>query len=767
MHRLLSVRIGLALHLLAAVILCFLPLFDVLGFERAFVTGLIAAPIAAAIGVGAVRQARRAGGDDLGRIFGATVVAAGLLAVPTVAAGAIVELVRQPCSPGEGALFVLLCAGGGTVFGAAAGVCAATVGPHRALPPLLITAIFAADLATALARLYNEPQIFVYSFAFGFWPGSLYDENLPITVALWGQRGLTALVAGAMVAWFRSVTDRPSLLVFRAPPRPLSVVAAAALTACAWATNHHGAELGFAKDRTTIEAALARHVDRPTYALRVDPSISAAQLSRLEDDVALRYQQLERFFHTRPDGPIRIYVYRSTDQKKQLMGASRTQIARPWSREIHIHGFEFPHRTLKHELAHVFAGALASGPFAVPAAAGVLVNVGVVEGIAVAADWPARQMTVHGWARAMRQLGLAPDPRVTLYPAGFWATSSSRAYTTAGSFIRFLIDQYGIDAFAALYRGNDFHAAYSRSLDALVSEWEAFMDGLPLDDVDLLIAEHRFKQPGVFQKVCAHTTAALARRGYNHLAAGDLAAAAADLEQVADNQPNSVQALLALSAGFAKRGDLGAATVYAERARDRAGISAQARAAATSALADLAWTKRDIPAARAAYEAVRLQQSGAPEQRLTLAKLAILERPEPVQAVLRPYLLGALPRNRALVELGELYRSAQPDGLVAYLYARMLEGVGAYDRGLAAIRSAITGGLPGAPLEIEAQRTLGRLLLAGGKASEAAAHYDAMARAAGTEVDRMVAEDAAEMARIRAARTSTAGIEVDSSKFER
>ncbi|MCA9189394.1 MAG: hypothetical protein KDA99_27405, partial [Planctomycetales bacterium] len=108
------------------------------------------------------------------------------------------------------------------------------------------------------------------------------------------------------------------------------------------------------------------------------------------------------------------------------MGAGRTQIARPWARQIHIHGFDVPHRVLKHELAHVFAGELAAPPFRVPGTLGIFVNIGVVEGVAVAADWPASELTVHGWTRAMRSLGLAPDMRRMMGPVGIWSVSSRR-----------------------------------------------------------------------------------------------------------------------------------------------------------------------------------------------------------------------------------------------------------------------------------------------------------------------------------------------------
>ena len=146
--------------------------------------------------------------------------------------------------------------------------------------------------------------------------------------------------------------------------------------------------------------------------------------------------------------------------------------------------------------------------------AGLFVNIGVVEGIAVAADWRVRELTVHGWTKAMQALGLMPDLRKSLDILGFWSISSSRAYTVAGSFLRYLVDTYGIDKFWVLYASNNFERAYERPLDELVTEWEGFLEKIPLPKDDLLMAEHRFKRPGIFQKVCPHVSANTAARGY-------------------------------------------------------------------------------------------------------------------------------------------------------------------------------------------------------------------------------------------------------------
>ncbi len=754
-HRLRSFHVGLALHGLLAVALCFVPLFDGLGFERAFASGLPAAPIAAALGIGAVRWARREGGGDPWRLFAVTVLAGLALLVPTAICGALVEQLRQPCSPGEGLRFLVLGAGAAVVFGAGLGVSTATLTTRRGLPGLLTAAVLLAELGRALHRLYWEPQVFAYSLPFGYWPGSLYDEDVSVGDALQAHRALTALLGLALVLVARATTERRSLLALRAAPRLGSSLVAALALSAAWGLARDGERLGFDLDRGSVDAALSRRVvldDR--LELHLDPGASAARVEAFVIEAELRYQQLERFFGRRPDGPIRVYAFRDVAQKKRLMGASRTQIARPWIREIHVHGLQAPHGVLHHELAHVFAAELARGPFKVPTAAGLIPNLGIIEGVAVAAEWPVRQLTVHGWVRAMRALQLAPDPRVLLYPDGFWAISSSRAYTVAGSFVRWLIDTHGIEAFGRLYSSNDFFQAYGRRLEDLAAEWEVFIDAVPLDSAALSVAEHRFRRPGIFGKACPHTTANLETEGYQALGAGDLAAAAQALTRVADYQPGSVEPFLALARAHARRGEAEPARAWAERALRREHTTAEGRARAREALADLDWRLGAAEAARTGYAEVRAVTTEAGALRLLQVKTAALERPPELQVVLRGWLLGDLSESIALVRLTEAVRRWPTDALAPYLAGRVLERVGAWPESVAATQAALDRGLPSPELVLEARRTLGRVLLHT-DAEAARRGFEALAGEAPDEAARLEAEDWAARARLVFTRTST------------
>ncbi|MEQ9495799.1 MAG: tetratricopeptide repeat protein [Deltaproteobacteria bacterium] len=720
-----AVRATFAAHVVVAIVLAFVPLFDALGFERAFVSGLLTAVTSPIVASSLLRRARDRGGEDPARVFFHALLVNAFMLLPTVVAGYLVEWVAQPCDPEEGLAFVVLVAGGNAVMGTALGVAGGALAYRRGVPFLAITATLLAFLFAALSRLYEQPQIFVYSAPFGYWPGSIYDEELAVDPRLVGFRVYSTLLAFTILATARLFIDRRTLLVTTQRLPLLTLLGAVTLGLLTYRAHDAGDALGFDLDRRSIEQRLS-HVERTEhFVIHIDPTVTSTQARLIREDHEFRYAQLEAFFGGGPDGTIKSFVYRDTQQKAALMGAGRTQVARPWEREIHLNGFDFPHRVVKHELAHVFAGRIASGPFKVPTTSVVFVNIGIVEGIAVAADWRVNELTVHGWTRAMKELDLLPDLRRGLDVAGFWSLSSSRAYTAAGSFVRYLIDTYGMEKFAVLYRDNDFDRAYGRSLDGLVTEWEGFVERLPLSPDDLLIAEHRFRRPSIFQKVCAHRAANLASSGYAKLGSGDVDGGIEDLEALVRYAPGSTRPLLAISAALATKSRLDEAEAYAQRALDADGTTEKSRALAKETLGALAWRRGRLEDARGRFEEVLRLHLSTPSDRLQSARLHALERPPEVQAVLRAYLTQGLSPAAALVRLGALVRSYPDDPLAAYLYTRALENADLHEEALAQIESVGPDLAP--PLAVEARLTRGRLLFATGRFEAAQSAFDAVA----------------------------------------
>ena len=748
-----TTRIAIALHVALALALAFVPLFDGLGFERALATGLLAAITSPAVSISMIRHAQRLGPQGMGRVGRRALLTNLLLLLPSTLTGVVVELIQQPCEPDAGLLFMILLAGGNIVFGTALG-CAAALARFRGWAPYAIVGtVLIGALVMVLVRFYNEPQIFIYSTPWGYWPGSVYDEALAVDLRLWAFRGYSTLLAATIFSIAATFSDEQIRPRLRLQPSALAGITLLA-TATLWAYST-GPDIGWRLDRQAVQDALRATVETEHFIIHADPSVSPERLRRIAQDHEHRYSQLIGFFEAEPNGKVRSFVYKNRDQKAKLIGARGTQIARPWAREIHIDGFSVPHRILKHELAHIFAGAKARGLFKVPAVAGIFVNIGVVEGIAVAADWRVRELTVHGWTKAMHGLGLMPDLRKSLDVLGFWSISSSRAYTVAGSFLRYLVDTYGIEKFWTLYATNSFQRAYDRSLDDLVNEWEGFLAKIPLPKDDLLVAEHRFKRPSIFQKVCAHVSANLASRGYGRLYAGDLEGARDDLEQIYAYAPADPTPLIALAERYGRAGDYETAEALLTRAYEAPGATLRGKTKAVEARGNLAWRRKQSKAAQEAYTTVQARHLSTPSDRLQQARILALTRTSSVpEDLLASVLLGDMPSSQRLPQLAEASLKYSNGALAHYLYARALEQAGAYDLGIAAAERAIEQDLGGDPLKTEAILTYGRLLWWAERWLEAAAVFETVAQVHTSSAVKATAADWADRARFGATQTS-------------
>ncbi len=740
------------LHVALAAVLSFVPLFDVLGFERAFVTGLLTPVTSAYLGIHMLRSARALGNHGLWGVMGRSFGLSMCTILPTVFLGKLVELFGEPCHSESGVLFWVLLPGVGAFFGSALGVSGAAVIRRWWVSITAVALVFLSFLGAALVRLYTEPQIFVYSMPFGFWPGSIYDEALQVSSSLWAFRALTLGVSVLLVAVVNIFVVPETLRVAPRPRSKGSIAIAGSVLLVVVVLFVRGDSFGFALDRRSVERALSTHVRTEHFDIYLDASVKPEMVHQIRWDHEFRFWQLAKYFGEVPKHRLKSFVYKDRAQKARLMGASGTQIARPWVGEIHIHGFRYPHPVLKHELAHIFAGAFARGLFKVPTRFGVLVNMALVEGIAVAADWPSDELTVHGWACAMQALGLAPDLRKALHPFGFWSIASARAYTAAGSFVRYLVEQYGMDRLKQVYRINDFDKAYGASVSELVGEWESFLKGLALPNRDLLVAEHRFSRPSIFQKVCARSLANALRRGRKRVRTGHIQEGILDLEEAFRYRPQDPAPLLVIARALARAGRLDEARRYVERAADAPGATRKMRGKVREALADLDWREGALETARRGYgEVFELHLSSASD-RTQFAKMAVLDQARTEGLSLRDYFLDPLQDKEALLLLKTLAKAkakvepSEASGLVYYLYGRRLLASGAYESAREMLTTALKLGVQD-PLLPEARFLLGQSFLALKRPQEALAEFNGLAKGAPRQALRARALDWAERAR--------------------
>ena len=302
--------------------------------------------------------------------------------------------------------------------------------------------------------------------------------------------------------------------------RQSALILVMALSVClliaSWVFRH---QLGFETSSEYIQKELGgRYVTEHFQIFYSRSSFTDEEMKWVGREHEFRYDQIARVLHSHLRKPIATYIYPDAGVKQRLIGASGTNIAKPWRGEIHINK-ESWQQSLKHEMVHVMAG-----EFGMPIIHAHY-NTGLVEGLATAIDGDIGNRTLHEYAAAVKVFRIVKQPERLIRPSGFAMRASTVSYTLMGSFCKYLIDRYGVVRFKELYGGQSVDDVYGRSYDMLVTEWQDFLTGIPVPDSWKKHVEFYFSRPSIFAKECARAVANLNEEGYRNLEARNSVAA--------------------------------------------------------------------------------------------------------------------------------------------------------------------------------------------------------------------------------------------------
>lgn len=692
----------------AALVLCGVPGFDVLDYHACLVLGPVVGSAAAALTVESLRGRAPLG---FGWVLRATWLSLPLLIM-------LANALRVPsCDVATGLVFYAIGPAAAAIVGAAMGCVAVRVAPARAGWVFAGMAILAA--LPSLWFFMRHPQAFGFHPLLGWIAGPLYEDAVAPGWPVFAYRLAELGVWLPLAAWSLDRRWRPRLCALIGLTGLVVMGLRAGPEGWLVSTAH---VQGLLSVRVEVLAsadvadaplpALVLHLPRGEVFVRSRPA--------LIEDARHRYRQLARFFGRSASAPIHVYVYPDAMRKRALMGAWRVEMAKPWLRQVHIVWPAFGASVLKHELAHVFAADDAPWPFRVPMRGGVLPDALLIEGMAVAAEWPVRDhLRPHDWAHAMLRLGLAPPVQDLLSPLGFFRYSGARSYAVAGSFMRWVADTHGRQALLTLYRTADAHAATGQSLQQLAAAWRTAMASASADVErfgGLERAAARFAAKGLFLRPCAVFTGRELARAAELRELGGFAAEARCLDALdralqdsvaADRRDPTIRLLRATA--HARAGQTETALELVQTLSEHGElVTAEQRAWADIRRGDLHAVAGNPQTARrrwrrAARRPVSWATRRAAQVRLgSLAAGLLLARPQ---------------SGRRWLEVVDEAMVSGRDPFVSYLWARahLLDAEQADDVERVLVRTAASGDRQTDPLAMEAARLLSLLYARRGK----------------------------------------------------
>ena len=702
-------RIWLGLMVLFGLGLGQVPLFGVLGLELAVAAAAVATICGLDLGAALARELVRKPGAP---VWAGALVASGATVALTLVP-ALICTVRGAWTPTCDWSFGVLAYAAmplvsAALFGALGHVVGILFPKRRFLAGALAQLPLVAFVFYGLWRFYAAPPVFTYSPILGYFPGNLYDENVQLGMPLLWSRleqiawvvGLVALVAAGIDARYR----------LRLPRRLPALALAGAMFAGAIVLHVYSGALGYAVDASDIEDELDGTVETAHFVIHYAHTEDIDRdIALIAADHELRYAQVVAQTGVAPDGKITSFYFATGDQKARWMGARDVEMAKPWRHEIYLDHRPFPHPSLRHEIAHAIASAFGDPVFGVATkrVAGVplLVNPGIVEGLAVALDWPGgyERLTPHEAVRAMQSLGLEPSLD-ELLSLRFFGVSSARGYTTAGSFLRFLLDTYGAAKLRELYStGGDFDGAYGKPLDDLEHEWREMLSHVDVPPEVIEAQKERFRGGGVFGRPCPHAIAARRERAYKAAAGGDRDHAIALMREVCSQAPEEPRHRLELGdylAGGKPDERAEAERVWADIAADTQDVTSSLRGNALERLAKTAGLRDDFATVKTRLAEARSLPIDGDQKRQLDGEWIGLDHP-----AVRGYFFS--PQVMEPIMWAVLATVDEPDvGFAHYLLGLRLANANTWAAAATELDHAIALGLPGPAFVKNAARVL-------------------------------------------------------------
>ncbi len=357
---------------------------------------------------------------------------------------------------------------------------------------LVVAVLLVISIGFFLYELLTYPQVYFFNHVWGGWPGPIYDETVRIQASTVFFRGLTTL--WAILLWNIPTINTDQFSKW--------VVGLAAIAIAISYTQL--AEIGIISPRSHLQQMLAGHQSTEHFEIYYDHRLySDNEIARLAQEHEFYYdqitQQLDLTEHDTTN-KIESYLYGHPWQKKRLVGAKFTSYVPIWLDQDQLHiARQQIESSLKHELVHVlakqFGNSLFNGSW----------SIGLIEGIAVAIDGgSSNTSTIDQIVVSEKPYPKAAELQRAFSISGFYGGRSGVNYTTSGSFVRFLMQNYPVASLKEAYRSGDLAQSYSADWQTLTSQWHQHLDSVQVDSVDQQTASRIFGIRSLFEKECPH-----------------------------------------------------------------------------------------------------------------------------------------------------------------------------------------------------------------------------------------------------------------------
>ncbi len=213
--------------------------------------------------------------------------------------------------------------------------------------------VFLIILLLPVFDIYFYQQVYFYNPIVGYFPGTIYDEDIAISSLLIYYRILNLI-------YFSGV-----LLIIQKSKRLIILNKAFFISAVALVSIFFGLSkpfLGFATNESVITSELNNKVETEHFVIHYSSSISKVKLVNLILHHEYYFNSINDEVGYSPERKIESFIFDSNEQKRRLFGVGRADVAKPWLYQLYT-TYDSYNQTLKHEIAHVFTAEIGVTPF--------------------------------------------------------------------------------------------------------------------------------------------------------------------------------------------------------------------------------------------------------------------------------------------------------------------------------------------------------------------------------------------------------------------
>jgi hypothetical protein len=487
------------------------PLTGVLGYEYSALNSLILSIASGLITIIWFKKLNRFSYSFLWMLL--------VLALTPLVMNIVFSLITEFCSFIDGVLFYITITLPAILVGFSLGIFSVYVTKKFSI--ILFIPIILLIASIPVIEIYFYPQIYFYNPLIGYFPGSIYDEGMVVDLKLVLYRLLNSIFFAAIV--YIIFKDKNRYHIIRNSSLIILVTAA-----FFFASPY----LGFSTNYGKLNDLLPQKFETDKFKFHLSSDFSENESKLIVLHSLYYFEWLQKSVQKTPTQKIEVFLFDNSDQKKEYFGSGAADVAKPWLYQVYLSKGSWQ-STLKHELAHIFSAEFGSTIFKLSSG----FNPFLIEGFATSQD-PFRDELHVDYLSSLalfnyKELSISH----LLKGFNFFASNSFLTYIYAGSFSKYLIDNYNIDYYKKLYSNLDFIKSYGLSSDSLIAEYKRFLGGISFKQ-----NEHRFYyyfgRQSMIQKTCPRYIGSLLRKGWEQVSKNKLEQAKKNFKTVLDKTPN-------------------------------------------------------------------------------------------------------------------------------------------------------------------------------------------------------------------------------------